>query len=70
MSFPIYDDDGVEFWLSEDCAHYCGIGASTWSSYVSRGQAPAPQGHLNRNCALWNVDEVKAWHASRPRSNA
>lgn len=36
------------------------IRPGTWSSYVARGQAPAPSGHVNRT-PLWDPREIKAW---------
>lgn len=36
------------------------IGPSTWRSYVSRGQAPAPVGHVGRE-SLWSPADVDAW---------
>lgn len=36
------------------------IGPSTWRSYASRGQAPAPVGHVGRE-SLWAPSDVDAW---------
>ena len=36
------------------------IGSSTWRSYASRGQAPAPVGHVGRE-SLWAPADVDAW---------
>ncbi|WP_224274109.1 AlpA family transcriptional regulator [Streptomyces sp. LS1784] len=36
------------------------IAPGTWSSYVARGQAPAPVRRVGRT-PLWNPAEIKAW---------
>lgn len=36
------------------------IGPSTWRAYASRGQAPAPVGHVGRE-SLWAPADVDAW---------
>lgn len=36
------------------------IGSSTWRAYASRGQAPAPVGHVGRE-SLWMPADVDAW---------
>lgn len=45
------------------------IGPGTWRAYASRGQAPAPVGHVGRE-SLWSPADVDAWatgqwHATR-----
>jgi hypothetical protein len=40
------------------------ITASTWRSYVARGQAPAPSRHVERT-PLWDLVQVEQW-AERP----
>lgn len=36
------------------------IGASTWSAYVRRGQAPKPARHVGRT-PLWDMDVIDVW---------
>lgn len=47
-------------------AERLGITSSTWSSYVTRGQAPKPDGHYDGRTPWWLASTVEAWHASRP----
>ncbi|MDU0479412.1 hypothetical protein QVA66_09190 [Staphylococcus chromogenes] len=59
--------DGRTLWtVSAVCAHL-GIGKATFTSYVSKGFAPAPACTVERT-RLWDAEEVKTWHAGRPGS--
>jgi predicted DNA-binding transcriptional regulator AlpA len=58
-------DTGREVWTTNQCCEHAGVSRPTWSSYVSRGQAPSPVGHLDR-MSLWDADAVRAWDANRP----
>jgi predicted DNA-binding transcriptional regulator AlpA len=51
-------------------ANNCGgISESTWRAYVSDGFAPQPlPGYDERRRQRWDADEVRAWHANRPRA--
>nr|WP_246394868.1 hypothetical protein [Corynebacterium anserum] len=67
MSPTIIDTDtGRVLWRSIECAEHCQFVLRTWSSYVSRKQAPQPVAHLDARTPLWDAEEVKAWHAQRP----
>lgn len=57
--------DADELWTADDVAAHCGMTARTFRSYVSRGQAPAPDRTYGRT-PLWRPDTIEAWHASRP----
>lgn len=46
-------------------ADRAGISASTWRSYVARGQAPQPAERIGRT-PLWGREEVDAWVTARP----
>lgn len=59
-------DTGRVLWRSSECADHCRLVLRTWSSYVSHNRAPAPVGHLDARTPLWDAEEVKTWHASRP----
>lgn len=49
------------------CAHAAGIGQGTWSAYVTRGQAPKPDGRRRDTGApYWHRATYEAWAASRP----
>ena len=64
-------DTGRELWMATDCASHCGISPATWRSYTrprNTIEAPGPVAHLNPRLALWDAEEVKAWHANRPGS--
>ena len=45
------------------------IAASTWRSYVARGQAPKPARHLSRT-PLYSRKDIETWIATRPGSGA
>lgn len=48
-----------------EAAKLIGVERDTFTSYVSRGQAPQPIGRLaGRN--VYSRSEVLAWHATRP----
>lgn len=52
-------------WSREDCAAYLGIAPSTWGSYVSRGVAPQPSGHIGA-APWWSSEAVIRWNENRP----
>lgn len=59
--------DSHMWWLTEDVLAYLAgqnrkILAKTWHSYVSRGQAPAPD-YVGRT-PRWSPDKVRRWHAN------
>ncbi len=51
-----------------EAAEMAGVQRRTWSSYVSREQAPQPVQHLDGK-PFWDRAEVTAWVAARPRAN-
>lgn len=56
----------TERWLTRAAAAaLAGIQRSTWSAYVSRGQAPQPRQHVG-STPLWDKDEVMTWARTRP----
>lgn len=48
-----------------DVARLLGIAASTWGSYVSRGQAPAPGRHVG-GTPVWTREQIDQWQRRRP----
>lgn len=48
-----------------DAAAIAGVAPGTFSSYVHRGQAPAPVEWVGRT-PRWDEDEVRAWQQQRP----
>lgn len=50
--------------LAIDVARMIGASRKAWSSYVSRGQAPAARAHVGR-FPVWSAPEVRAWHEAR-----
>ena len=58
-------DNGVEYWTVTAITQHIGVAKSTFASYVARGQAPQPAFQLERT-RLWDANEIKQWHASRP----
>lgn len=59
--------DGRTLWTVSRVVQHLGIGKATFTSYVSKGFAPAPAIELERT-RLWDAEEVKQWHANRPGS--
>jgi predicted DNA-binding transcriptional regulator AlpA len=49
-----------------DAAQLLGVGDSTWSAYVSRGQAPKPDGQYDRRTPWWYRSTITNFKASRP----
>lgn len=72
MNVAIIDTDtGRTLWTINDCANHCGVTTSTWRSYSRTGgkmNLPQPVAHLNKRTALWDAEEVQAWHTARPGS--
>jgi predicted DNA-binding transcriptional regulator AlpA len=66
-SHDVESDLPTDWWMASDCAAFLGISRSTWTSYVSRGQAPGPDRMFGRSPA-WRPATVQAWAASRPRT--
>lgn len=56
----------ADWWTSADCAAALGISYSTWTSYVSRGQAPPAKRKFGRS-RVWRPQAVLDW---RRRSGA
>jgi transposase-like protein len=52
--------------LSEEITERLKISRNTWTSYVSRGQAPAPDGYLDGRTPYWLDTTIDAYEASRP----
>jgi len=49
----------------DEAAEIAGVKADTFSSYVARGQAPAPTRHVGRT-PLWDAAKLEKWAADRP----
>lgn len=45
------------------------ISRPTWSAYVTRGQAPAPERVFGRS-PVWRPDTIREWQSTRPRRGA
>ncbi|SCL15149.1 helix-turn-helix transcriptional regulator [Micromonospora inyonensis] len=61
----------TDWWTTEHVRTYlASVGApisrATWASYVSRGQAPAPDRMFGRSPA-WQPQTIRKWQAERPR---
>ena len=60
----------VDWWTTADVLDYLrSVGApisrSTWSTYVSRGQAPVAEGRVGAY-PVWRPDTIRKWQAGRP----
>lgn len=63
---PVADDDLID---AAEAAELIGVKHYTFTSYVSRGRAPAPVRRIaGRN--VYSRTEVLEWHASRPGPGA
>jgi predicted DNA-binding transcriptional regulator AlpA len=63
-----------DWWSTADVLAYLkSVGApisrATWSAYVARGQAPAPDRMFGKS-PVWRPKAVKDWQAARPRRGA
>lgn len=69
MNARTESDDGLptDWWTASDCASYLGIARSTWTAYVSRGQAPSHDRMFGRS-PCWRPETVRQWATTRPRS--
>ncbi|RZU48856.1 hypothetical protein EV385_0585 [Krasilnikovia cinnamomea] len=61
----------TDWWSTEHVLAYlqsvgAPIGRATWASYVSRGQAPAPDRNFGRS-PVWRPRAIQQWQAERPR---
>lgn len=61
----------TDWWTTENVLAFlqsagAPISRATWASYVSRGQAPAPDRMFGRSPA-WLPAAVRDWQANRPR---
>ncbi len=63
---PTTDELPTDWWTAADCAAFLGITRSTWTAYVAREQAPAPERMFGRS-PVWRPATIKTWAASRPR---
>lgn len=67
----IDEETGARLWRPSDCAAYCGVKLSTWSSYTRTGSnlgVPAPVAMLDKRSPLWLASDIQTWHANRPGS--
>lgn len=46
---------------TSDVAEQLGIAPVTWRAYVSRGQAPPPDGHIDKRTPYWLASTIEAW---------
>jgi hypothetical protein len=49
-----------------DAAGLAGIRTATWTAYVSRGQAPKPDGHYDQRTPWWYRSTIEQWRTARP----
>lgn len=54
-----------ELILRSEAAAIVGVAPSTFSAYVSRGQAPRPVDHVG-STPRWDAEEVREWARTRP----
>jgi predicted DNA-binding transcriptional regulator AlpA len=59
------DTPDLDWWTTSDAAEYCGMSDQTWRTYISRGQAPAPDVRIGGK-PLWRPATVREWQAARP----
>lgn len=58
-----------DWWATADVLAYLEsvgspVARATWATYVSRGQAPAPERKVGRT-PVWRPDVIRSWHESR-----
>ena len=59
-------ESGRHLWTAAQCSAHCGVAKSTFAAYATRGQAPSVVARFDGRTPLWDAEEVKAWHATRP----
>lgn len=59
-------DTGRHLWTAAQCAEHCGVNKPTFAAYAARGTAPGVCARFDGRTPLWDAEEVRAWHASRP----
>lgn len=59
--------DGTLLWTVSKVCEHIGVAKTTFTSYVSKRVAPQPAFAIERT-RLWDAEEIKAWHATRPGS--
>lgn len=57
-----------DWWTSTECADAIGVAYNTWTSYVSRGQAPEADRWFGRT-PVWRPGTVRAWRDRYSRPN-
>lgn len=62
-------DERGEKLTADDVAAALGIKRDTWYSYVTRGQAPKPDGTFGRQRWWWQAT-IDQWRAARPGPGA
>jgi hypothetical protein len=63
-------DTGRELWTAQQCATHCQAAAGTWRAYVNRNNAPKPISEIDSRTPLWDAQQVREWHSSRPGQGA
>jgi predicted DNA-binding transcriptional regulator AlpA len=63
---PEINELPTDWWTAADCAAFLGITRGTWTAYVAREQAPAPERMFGRS-PVWRPATIKTWAAARPR---
>jgi predicted DNA-binding transcriptional regulator AlpA len=54
----------MNYLTTEDVAARLGVAASTVRAYNSRGQMPAPTGHVGRT-PYWSPEDIEPWLEQR-----
>lgn len=60
-------DPHAPVWSTLDVAKYLGVHRNTVTSWVARGQMPAPDHRGGVRIMLWYPRTIIAWHNNRPR---
>jgi excisionase family DNA binding protein len=59
---------GADLWTVSDVAKYLEVGASTVTSWASRGRMPAPDQYVGRT-PVWTPQTIIQWAKTRPRKS-
>ena len=57
---------GTDKLRAAEAAELAEIKTSTWTAYVSRGQAPPPDGHYDKRTPWWHRSTIEQWRTTRP----
>lgn len=59
--------DGLEVLTVEQVAERAEVAPKTFTSYLTKGNAPKADGAINARTPVWYPETIEKWLAGRPR---